>query len=782
MTKLNISAIKKQLRKDRQSELPAFLGNLSGTVSADRNGNVYATLLNGEVLTVYNGMVPNVARLPIVIGYGGSDKLRILRSRDVYVTPPFPDVPGHAALHTFPGVDTVPIRAEQFLPGLVTPAGGYTVKIYGLSYQLSDGWHVLPTQTLDLEASVPADGAVFALLEVDDTGIVQVTLGSAVDSRSAMEYSDIPATSSNCIALAAVKLYTGQTNILQTINNDNDIIDLRFGRASAGGVQTISGDGVDNTDPLNPVLSYPTPADIGAELAGAAATAETNAKLYADGLVVGLWDDRGSYDASGGAYPSTGGSGSAGAIKKGDVWTISVAGTLPTGQVVEVGDIIRALVDTPGNTQANWAITQNNIGYVAENSANKATAMAGNTTSNIVYLTAKAIYDWATGLFSQIGHTHAASDIASGTIDTARLGSGTADNTKFLRGDQVWATPAGGASSDGWTAYSSVIPTRIVSPLDGTFTVTIASPAVFTKTGHGLITGSKIRLTTSGALPTGLAANTDYFVVKLSADTFGVATSLANAVAETPTRVNTSGSQSGTHSIVHQTDPAYWMQFAGVDLTTTLYFGMPIKWTQNSIVRYGFICTTPSYSGGNTKFMVLTRCDGTSADYDLLDTGTYAVSAFYYGLPKLPGLGFPISNDAWKLNILNETNGSKASPTAGVTYNPANVALVLPPGIWDIFSGGRAWTTFPSNPQRSVFAGCSSAQDSFSDSELTFSFVAEGTTVVAQFNHVKKQKTLSAETTFFHLVRTDTASATTIQQHGATGVGTYISAISGFLN
>ena len=88
MTKLNISAIKKQLRKDRQSELPAFLGNLSGTVSADRNGNVYATLLNGEVLTVYNGMVPNVARLPIVIGYGGSDKLRILRSRDVYVTPP----------------------------------------------------------------------------------------------------------------------------------------------------------------------------------------------------------------------------------------------------------------------------------------------------------------------------------------------------------------------------------------------------------------------------------------------------------------------------------------------------------------------------------------------------------------------------------------------------------------------------------------------------------------------------------------------------------------------
>lgn len=40
-------------------------------------------------------------------------------------------------------------------------------------------------------------------------------------------------------------------------------------------------------------------------------------------------------------------------------------------------------------------------------------------------------------------HTHAASDIASGTIATARLGSGTANSTTFLRGDQTYATPAG---------------------------------------------------------------------------------------------------------------------------------------------------------------------------------------------------------------------------------------------------------------------------------------------------------------------------------------------------
>lgn len=120
-------------------------------------------------------------------------------------------------------------------------------------------------------------------------------------------------------------------------------------------------------------------------------SAEQDAKDYADSLVVGLWDDRGNYDASVNAYPSSGGSGTAGAILKGDIWTISVAGTLPTGQVVEVGDTVRALIDTPGNTQANWAIAQQNIGYVAENSANKDADGTLTANSDSKYPTQKAV-------------------------------------------------------------------------------------------------------------------------------------------------------------------------------------------------------------------------------------------------------------------------------------------------------------------------------------------------------------------------------------------------------
>jgi hypothetical protein len=99
---------------------------------------------------------------------------------------------------------------------------------------------------------------------------------------------------------------------------------------------------------------------------GSAATAEANAKAHADSLVVGLYDDRGNYDASGNVFPSSGGSGAAGAVLKGDVWYISVAGTLG-GVPVIVGDSVRALVDAPGQTASNWALMANANEHIGEN-------------------------------------------------------------------------------------------------------------------------------------------------------------------------------------------------------------------------------------------------------------------------------------------------------------------------------------------------------------------------------------------------------------------------------
>lgn len=84
----------------------------------------------------------------------------------------------------------------------------------------------------------------------------------------------------------------------------------------------------------------------------------------------------------------------------------------------------------------------------------------------------------------------------------------------------------------------------VIAPSLGTFTVTIASPAVFTLTAHGLVAGDAVYFTTTGALPTGLTANTLYYVISagLTSDNFQVSATRGGAA------VNTSGTQSGTHT------------------------------------------------------------------------------------------------------------------------------------------------------------------------------------------------------------------------------------------
>jgi len=62
-----------------------------------------------------------------------------------------------------------------------------------------------------------------------------------------------------------------------------------------------------------------------------------------------------------------------------------------------------------------------------EDTANKATAMSGNITSNVVFLTAKAVYDWATGLFVQKNDSITGATKTKVTYDAKGLVTGGAD-------------------------------------------------------------------------------------------------------------------------------------------------------------------------------------------------------------------------------------------------------------------------------------------------------------------------------------------------------------------
>lgn len=97
------------------------------------------------------------------------------------------------------------------------------------------------------------------------------------------------------------------------------------------------------------------------------------------------------------------------------------------------------------------------------------------------------------------------------------------------------ATIGSGWGTGGWGGVSNL------SSI-GTFTVTIASPAVLTFSTHTPVDNTIITLSTTGALPTGLATNTAYYIVNASGSTC----SLSDTQAGTP--INTTGTQSGTQS------------------------------------------------------------------------------------------------------------------------------------------------------------------------------------------------------------------------------------------
>ena len=62
-----------------------------------------------------------------------------------------------------------------------------------------------------------------------------------------------------------------------------------------------------------------------------------------------------------------------------------------------------------------------------------------------------------------------------------------------------------------------------------------------------ILTGTRVRLTTTTTLPAPLATATDYYVIRMSDGTFELATSYANAIAGTQIDITTTGT--GTHTI-----------------------------------------------------------------------------------------------------------------------------------------------------------------------------------------------------------------------------------------
>lgn len=203
-------------------------------------------------------------------------------------------------------------------------------------------------------------------LTITDTTITATASGV---SGTANEIAYFDTTTS--IASLAVATYPSLTELSYVKGVTSAIQTQLNGKQASGSYEVTTNKATDFTT-INDTL-YPT--------VQAVNTAITSA-------VVGLLDYRGSYDASTNLFPATGGSGIAGALLKGDFWMCSVSGTLG-GVGVTPGDLIIALVDTPGQTAGNWDLIQHNLNdaYVAKSAYDANTILYATTDDTPVALT-----------------------------------------------------------------------------------------------------------------------------------------------------------------------------------------------------------------------------------------------------------------------------------------------------------------------------------------------------------------------------------------------------------
>lgn len=158
----------------------------------------------------------------------------------------------------------------------------------------------------------------------------------------------------------------------------------------------------------------------------------------------------------------------------------------------------------------------------------------------------------------------------SGGVSIEDDGSAEASSVTTLNftGDGVTASDAGGGQVDinipgaaGGGSEWALVNTSGAEVTGQTFTITIASPGVVTLNSHGFAADTPLLLTTTGALPTGLTAGNVYYVRSPTANTFELSATSGGA------SINTSGSQSGTHTATRTTTWTFSANVGNVDVT-----------------------------------------------------------------------------------------------------------------------------------------------------------------------------------------------------------------------
>jgi hypothetical protein len=283
------------------------------------------------------------------------------------------------------------------------------------------------------------DPAAFAALAAEVTAVAEGDLQAFVDEAE---------DAATAAAASATSAGTSATNATtQATAAGTSAAAAATSATNAGTSATSAADaaevaGTESVNAANAAVAAEDWADYAQSWANAANGVEVSPGLYsarhwaqqAASSVTGAMAYMGLHSAAGGVFPS--------ATQVGQYWKISAGGTM--GGVV---------FDT------NDSLIYNGSGFDKLDNTENVSSVAGRTgavtltnadISGLGSLALKNQAAWASDIsgipatFTPSGHQHNASDITAGTMATARLGSGSANSSSFLRGDQVYTNNLAG--------------------------------------------------------------------------------------------------------------------------------------------------------------------------------------------------------------------------------------------------------------------------------------------------------------------------------------------------
>jgi len=486
-------------------------------------------------------------------------------------------------------------------------------------------------------------------------------------------------------------------------------------------------------------------------------------KAYVDSNVAGLLDDRGNYPATSGTYPTTGGSGPSGAIRKGDLWFISVPGNL-NGIAVQIGASVRALKDDAGPTNnADWDILDTGLGFIPENVSNKVTAGSSITSdpnSDTKYASLKALTEYlasippSTPTLEQVlaitpSQTSTGYDInlqnAGGNSKT-NVGLATISVTNVSAGNSITAVPASVtiASTGKKTEFTSDTitftnssKTLAINAVANNNTVTLPNQ---TKTLVASVNNSIYADASTGdiTIPYVGGTGTENFITKWNADGKSLTNSIIKQIDNETIEIN---SNSGSLNTL------LTLNTAGTSATSTI-----INFKRNNIQRYKVLKdgandfriaaydTVGSYLGDGFKISSNTLNVTLES---LVGTGTRMVVASSAGLLSTQNIPSNIVTGTGTINVLPKWSTTGTTLTDSSIYDNSTsvgIGTQSPNSINKLEVSGRIATTSGINldttpsVKTGIYSG-SSTMNFYAGGEILSTYKLNKTVVGSYFEH-----------------------------------------------